>query len=712
VALLERPGYGWSEFVTARPCVNHGQVEAFYRKQGAWLALLHFLHGTDLHYENLIAHAEDPVLVDIETLFHPYAPDEEDEDPAVLALRSSVFGVGLLPHLLVGDETVLDVSGLGGDKAVALPTPGVEWADAGTDTMRLVRRARQFTGAENRPRIHGADADADPAVHTEALLAGFRVGYRTVVAGRGELLGQDGLLRRFADDEIRVVARATAGYATLLDESTHPDALRDAEERESVLRQLDTDAFGHPGWPGLADEEIAELWDGDVPMFTTRPGSTDLWSGTGRRIPGALERPGLLRVEERLRAMGQADLAAQEWIVRAAMASRSTSPAHRVGDPLPDAPGHAAEGSAAETPGQDRARLLAAARGIGDRLVESAHQGPQKANWLGLELLADRYWRLAPCGADLGGGFPGPALFLAQLFALTGTARYAETARRALRPLPRLLDRLARHPENLAEVGSGAFAGLGGIAYALAQVAELLDDSDIRDLVEPATALTVHAVEAEEAPGVADGTAGGVAALLAVHRLTGSATAWHGARTGATRLVDSPPPAAPGFAAGAAGVGWALLTYAAAGGGTACERAGLEVLRAAARSATGRSWCEGLPGVALAVADSAAATADPELARFAANAVEAVAAVGALPDHSLCHGELGALEALSAPVSAVGSARGAVRFTGLAGIGHGILRLGFPERTPSVLLLQPPTGGGPSHRAPQPHRMESHRGRR
>ncbi len=29
--------------------------------------------------------------------------------------------------------------------------------------------------------------------------------------------------------------------------------------------------------------------------------------------------------------------------------------------------------------------------------------------------------------------------------------------------------------------------------------------------------------------------------------------------------------------------------------------------------------------------------------------------------------------------------------TGLAGIGHGLLRLGFPDRTPSVLLLQTPT---------------------
>ncbi|NED33318.1 lanthionine synthetase LanC family protein, partial [Streptomyces sp. SID8499] len=82
--------------------------------------------------------------------------------------------------------------------------------------------------------------------------------------------------------------------------------------------------------------------------------------------------------------------------------------------------------------------------------------------------LGERYRRLGPCGADLGHGYPGVALFLAELAALTGADRYAGTARAALRPLPRLLDRLAAlADEDLGAVGSGAFTGLGGILYAL-----------------------------------------------------------------------------------------------------------------------------------------------------------------------------------------------------------------------------------------------------
>ncbi len=156
VALLERPGYGWLEYVAARPCSDAAQLEQFYLRQGAWLALMHALDGTDLHYENLIACADQPVPVDIETLFHPPAPARSGPadpapDPAALALDSSVYRIGLLPRLTLGDDSALDASGLGGDAGATSPTTGVDWADGGTDAMRLVRRAGPIAGAENRP---------------------------------------------------------------------------------------------------------------------------------------------------------------------------------------------------------------------------------------------------------------------------------------------------------------------------------------------------------------------------------------------------------------------------------------------------------------------------------------------------------------------------------------------------------------------------------
>ncbi|MFI9328870.1 type 2 lanthipeptide synthetase LanM family protein [Kitasatospora sp. NPDC052868] len=739
LALLDRGDYGWAEFVDARPCHTGYEVERFYRRQGALLALLHVLDGTDLHFENLVACGDQPVLVDVETLFHPPAQPSPAEDPAARALHESVHRVGLLPQLLLGDDGALDVSGIGGGgRTGTSPVEGVDWAGAGTDEMRLIRRARPFGEARNRPRLNGAPVD--PAGYTEALVAGFRAGYAALAAGRSQLLGPTGLLRGFAEDEVRVVPRATRVYARLLDESTHPDVLRDAAARGSVLDLLRTDAVGDPGRAELADHELADLWAGDIPLFTARPGERDLWTAAGDRLPGALAEPGLARAEAKLAALNGVDRKDQEWIVRAAMAGAAATPPHRPGRPAP-------ENIWATAPEPEQ--LLAAARGIGDQLVALAYQaptgpgrspqrahrpggpqphdrdharshpGPARANWLGLELLGERYWRVRPLGADLAGGYTGAALFLAQLAGLTGSDRYAEVARRALAPVPGLLEALGGHPDRPAAVGSGAFAGLGGIAYALTELARILDDPLIRQCIDPAVALTAAAAEREADTGVHSGTAGGLAALLAVHAATGRPAALRAARLCADRLAAIPPPPTTGFAHGSAGTGWALLRFAEAVGEPADgphHRAGLAALHTAtAVRSRESSWCRGRPGIALAVTDNPGALADQRLADWAQRAVRNTARAAPLADHSLCHGELGVLELLGRTRTPYGRTPWVRRaggllatvdhdgprcgtpehvahpglLTGLAGIGHGLLRLGFPERVPSALLLHP-----------------------
>lgn len=364
--------------------------------------------------------------------------------------------------------------------------------------MHLVRTTGRFGASANRPTLDGAPAD--PFRFTDALCDGFRAAYTAVSDSRAELLGQKGLLRLFADDETRFVPRPTWTYATLLHESTHPDLMRDAAERQQVFALLRTGALGTPALAGLEDEEIAELWQGDVPVFTTRPDFTEVWSGSGRRMRGPAGPTGLARVEAKIRALDTVDRLDQERIIRTAMVSTSTEPPH-------GAAGSVRPRTEATAPEPER--LLSAARSVGDQLVSLAYHSGSRTNWIGLELLGERYWRLTPLAADLAGGYTGPALFLAQLASLTGAARYADAARAALAPLPGLLDALHLRGDDLGMLGSGAFSGLGGIAYALTEVGTLLDDSRVLDWSGPATRLACAASSAEEGLGVRGGAAGG-----------------------------------------------------------------------------------------------------------------------------------------------------------------------------------------------------------
>lgn len=87
IKILDRGTYGWSEYIAARDCVSEAEVQRFYERQGAYLALLSALEATDFHSENIIAAGEHPMLVDLEALFHPDVEVDSDRNhPAAKVL--------------------------------------------------------------------------------------------------------------------------------------------------------------------------------------------------------------------------------------------------------------------------------------------------------------------------------------------------------------------------------------------------------------------------------------------------------------------------------------------------------------------------------------------------------------------------------------------------------------------------------------------------
>ncbi|GGW08012.1 hypothetical protein GCM10010230_53640 [Streptomyces narbonensis] len=719
VAAVRREGYGWLEFVGHRPCGSVGEADLFYRRQGALLALLYALDGADMHCENLIACGDQPVLVDVETLLHPSVPaaTTAGPDPAALALAASVHRTCLLPQLLIGEHGALDISALGGGQAALSPADAVDWADAGTDTMHLVRRRVPYSGSPNRPSLDGREID--PGAYGAALLTGFRLGYDILVACRDELLAKDGPLAGFGTAPARFVGRATRLYATLLDESAHPDVLGDAVDRDVLFSLLYAESAGDPVRGRLVEHEIADLWDGDVPVFVHRPGSTDVWSSRGARLPGLLATPALVATEEKISALDEVDRHHQEWLISAALSTRrARRVTHRADAPvLPTAPAAVPEPR----------RLLAAACGIADEIVGRAVRDDSRANWIGLELVDGRHWAVTPMGAGLADGYTGVALFLAQLGRLTGVGRYTDLAARAVLPLPRLIHALASEPELSRAVGPGGFHGLGGLCYALARLATLLGDDRLGDCLPLALRALATSARTHDPAGppadVGTGLAGGLAALLAVHRETGLAEAASLAAEFADRLLPAAGGLPDGFLRGRAGAGWALCRYesAAAPPGGTYAAAGRALLGRTARGAeagTDLGWCSGLSGTLLAcMADTAAsAPAVPATAwdRLAGDRPP-------LSDLSLCHGELGTVEALAVAAAhglpgasarlthRAGLVLGALDgygprcatpdtvpspglLTGLSGIGYALLRLGFAETVPSVFLLDPTPG--------------------
>ncbi len=404
---------------------------------GALLALLHMLRAIDIHQENVIASGEHPVIVDLEAVLHRENEVREDDTAASLAARklaASVVRIGLLPHKLFGadGDGGLNVGGLGEAGPQQTPFPVPTWDGVETDEMEWVRKITTIAEAQCLPHLGG---EAIPVTaHAADLVAGFESTYRFLLARREELLSPDGPLAPFAAVETRHLLRATLSYARILHDAAHPDHQRDPAGLEAMLDVLRWSDGEVTAIDRFIEAEKEDLRTGDIPLFTARPDSRDLWDSRGRRIPAYFALEAMTDTRARLAAFSDEDLAWQTWLIRASLeALRPHSRAGAAALPPVSGRGEGAPPDAEQSRSSTVEVLVAEARLIGERLLATAIVGPRNLTWLSLGGSDTTRHSLSPVGTSL---YEGPrGLPCSWLTWATSPAKRVSRARAAHRGL-------------------------------------------------------------------------------------------------------------------------------------------------------------------------------------------------------------------------------------------------------------------------------------
>ena len=680
-------GYGWVEYVAPAPCNDRGDVERYYRRAGMLVALTYALQGTDFHYENVIAHGEHPVLIDLETILYPRLKtrlEDEAVDAEVRAsdeLMRSVLASGLLP----GWEqepggNLYDAGGFShglGDQVAEM----FQWVNVNTDRMKLASMRTTPEPARNLPRL--GDEAISPTDFEPALVEGFRDMYRYLLAQRDALLHPDGPLSSFRDRRVRFIFRNTKLYARLLDGSLRPAALRDGVDRfiefDSLSRGLLVSS-PNPLWPILS-EEIEALTRHDVPMFETRSTEGSLSLGGTRELLDAFEQDGYSRVTAHLDSLSEDDLEQQTEFVRVALFSRRSrlsGTRAAVAQTL-----HDRSQVVGLPPASDRV-LLRGARRIAEDLQRRAIRGRDgSAAWIAPGYIsAGSRSPIRLLESPLYDGCSGVGLFLGAWARVSGDEASRELALAAFAPLRARL--ASDGGRDLADrIGIGGANGLGSIVYGLVRASQLLEAPELlQSAGAAASQLDAERLGADRQLDVIGGAAGALLGLLALHETTGDIQALERAVQAGCRLLEAATPsqAGPrawrtlngnhhsGFSHGAAGIAHALLRLFRVTGesrfldaaleGIAFERtlfrtseANWEIKERSGPSSSGdafaATWCHGAPGIGLARVGGLDAL-DPvdghETRREIHLAVETTFRVGREGLDHLCCGNFGRIE--------------------------------------------------------------------
>lgn len=418
LTVLPRDGYGYAEYVEHRICTSHEELRAFYRNAGRLTAILYILGCNDCHYENVIAHGDQLILVDGETVLqgtlHPgFSGAGEATARAALDARlaDSVVRIGLLPHwFFIGPERIpRDFSALGIESRKSAHELSTGWLALNTDGM--VTGDAAHTAAQPMSLPVGIGTLNPLSEFSRDYRAGFEWQLKGVAANKDSWLGADGYLERFRDQRCRFIRRPTWTYMKARAQLLEPAAMTSETAQREVLERLGQSIATAAGVTddALFDAELAQLGDLDVPFFEHSSTGSHLRLGDGACATGFFSSSGLASARRRIESLDSQEIQLQLTLINGLLSVKDRQ-AHRGQQPdlsLADA--------TAELP--SAGTRLGAAIAIGELLARTAvFDDTGSAEWLGIDSAVDAERSCyGPLGPSLYSGRTGIALFLAAL---------------------------------------------------------------------------------------------------------------------------------------------------------------------------------------------------------------------------------------------------------------------------------------------------------
>lgn len=655
VDALNMESRGWCEHIDHLPVSDADDLSDYFHRLGALMAVARVLGLTDLHSENLIAQGVWPIIIDLETLFHPLAGDLRPDDtqpPASTSLRrthdKSVAATGLLPIRKAASHEHNDAINLAGMSDTAgqkTPFAVPMWHDAGSEEMRLVEGRQTLAGDANVPLLDGQRIS--PERYLEQVLGGLRKAYAILEENQETLLSATGPLADFGDNPIRVVIRATQTYLFLLADGSHPDLLESQEKKQTWFSNGLKEANQSQILNTLRQSEIEALWRNDVPYFETTVNSRNVMTCDGRLVENLLPQTGLAIARQIIAELGPEDLNRQCWLTEIALTKADHPKAH----PLPTAN---CQPFSKQPQNGIRETALAVAHRAARDICEHAIVSDGHANWMTVQEGSGGTLTTQLAGLDLYSGLPGIALFLSR----TGHALDDPHIQRVAKAATcELLSALSLQKNT--EMTVGGFSGTGGLFFALHVLAkehpELECIEASRRILSNITTVGLSAASLE----LVDGLAG---LLLGTQHIQSSGplqrSICYEAINRLEQAIENDEPihqlfAAKGMAHGVEGLQFALTKSSQSDDHelkVLCAKGlGLlkELVPAAPEPEPGNiqkvpiAWCNGLTGNLLANDIS-----EQEDRETLARELKARLEAQDYADHSLCHGAMGALQAL------------------------------------------------------------------
>lgn len=516
INIIDRHSYGWVEFIHHEVCKSLEQIHSFYESQGQYLALLYMLNATDIHYENIIANAEHPIIVDLEALFHNntiFRDTGTATNKALTDLNNSVIRTSLLPISIRNvNDIKLDVSALGSQENQMRNV--YTFTNLWTDEMRMEKSLIPLNKKNNHPYFKGERFN-NTEHFTAEIIKGFKSTYSIILNELDELKKIGGYLDMFKNTVIRDIVRDTQAYSSILEAGRHPKYLKSGIDRVKLFDNMWRAAKRFPIFSKVVDSEIKDLLNEDIPYFWSRPESANMYDPRGKVISDFYHQDSFSRVISNLSNFNVEDLEKQIEHIDYALTT-----VKRVYELTED---DQYESVTIKVPSYARELFtkkdyLSEAINIGETLLKDAIWGDDKRDitWVSLGINEYEQVEYKPMELGLYDGLIGMGIFYAYLGEETGNTEFKDVAKACFNSV---LEEYSDIGER--KVGPSAFLGYASIIYAINNLSYLWKDTQLLTFGEKVIDGLYTQIKNDKMYDFLGGSAGIITVVLDFYKISG-----------------------------------------------------------------------------------------------------------------------------------------------------------------------------------------------
>lgn len=270
------------EKIENETCSVEREVKDYYTRFGGLLAIIYMLNGNDIHYENIIAFKDYPVIVDLEALFNNQIEGLFEYDATNIIkykLANSILGTGMLPKNSFSDKygRGYDVSALG-SKNQKCPNVLLQIHNDLTSNIYLKEVESKQLENKNLPKLNGESVD--PYQYSKYITNGFKNTLEILLNLKTKLLQNERILDKFKDVKVRTIIRNTDFYSNILLDSLSPEKAIDPLLREMVLDRL---YLSHLP-THLIKEEKYSLLNNNIPVFYSNTNTKHIYTNNNKYV--------------------------------------------------------------------------------------------------------------------------------------------------------------------------------------------------------------------------------------------------------------------------------------------------------------------------------------------------------------------------------------------------------------------------------------------